>query len=100
MELTCAPLDRLPECPEEETPEPALYGTIQLMHHAFGDVKKKWDRNNPEEVADAKRSFEELTGRGFAAFQSDPKTGEKAGPMRVFDPTAEGLIMVPPLVAG
>jgi hypothetical protein len=64
-----------------------------------GDTKVIWDRNNADEVAAARRQFEELTGRGFAAF-SVKKNGEQDRRIREFDPEAEKVILVPQMAGG
>jgi hypothetical protein len=65
-----------------------------------GDVKKIWSRNNPDEVADARRSFDDLVGKGFRAFRVTGEDGERGGSMRSFDPKAERMILIPPMVGG
>lgn len=78
--------------------DPARHGTLEVLTGG-GDVKKLWDRNNADEVADARRSFEELTGKGFAAF-AVAKGGGREGRMTAFDPAAEGYILVPQIRGG
>ena len=43
-------------------------GTISTMNHT-GDIKYKWDRANPEEVAAAKEHFAALRAKGFIVFR-------------------------------
>ncbi len=65
-----------------------------------GDVKKLWDSTKPDEVADAKRSFDDLRKKGYLAFRVTGKEGEKGEQMREFDPDAERMIMVPQMRGG
>ncbi len=64
-----------------------------------GDTKQRWDADQPEEVAIAKDAFTRLTNQGFKAFRVD-NDGDKDGKMDKFDPTAEAVILVPPVAGG
>lgn len=66
---------------------------------ATGDVKKSWNRNNPDEVEDARRSFNALKAKGFSAFRVDA-AGVQNGVMREFDPDAERIVLIPPVIGG
>lgn len=65
-----------------------------------GDVKTIWDRNNADEVANAKQTFDNLRKKGYLAFRVTGKDGEKGEQMTEFDPTAERMIMVPQMRGG
>lgn len=65
-----------------------------------GDSKLIWDKDNADEVANAKRTFDELKKKGFVAYSVQGKRGEKGEVLRQFDPEAERLIMAPPMVGG
>ena len=71
---------------------------IAIMGSA-GDTKKIWDKNNPDEVEDAKESFKRLRKKGYLAFHVNKK-GDKGEQMTEFDPDAERMIMVPPMQGG
>lgn len=64
-----------------------------------GDTKIIWDKNNAEEVAAAKKVFDDLKAKRFMSYKVDDK-GDKSEVIREFDPNAEKLIMSPPLVGG
>ena len=64
-----------------------------------GDTKRVWDKNNEDEVEDARASFDRLKKKGYVAFHVG-KDGEKTEQMRTFDASAERVIMVPPLAGG
>ena len=64
-----------------------------------GDTKIIWDRNNADEVANAKKVFDDLKAKRFMAYKVDDH-GDKSEVIREFDPNAEKLIMSPPLVGG
>ncbi len=64
-----------------------------------GDSKTIWDPENEDEVEAAKNSFDELTDKGYSAF--DVKAaGRKGARMNKFDPEAGKVIMVAPLQGG
>lgn len=65
-----------------------------------GDTKLIWDKDNEIEVANAKRSFDDLRSKGFLAFKVIGKSGEKGEQITEFDPNSERLILVPPMRGG
>jgi hypothetical protein len=65
-----------------------------------GDTKIIWDRGSEAEVANARRSFDDLRKKGYAAYSVKGKDGAKDGLVREFDPAAERLIFVPPVQGG
>lgn len=64
-----------------------------------GDTKLVWDSQQDDEVANAKRTFNDLKKKGYAAFAVGPK-GKQAEQIKEFDPDAESLIMVPAIAGG
>jgi hypothetical protein len=58
-----------------------------------------WDPDNAEEVRHAREQFDELKKKRFAIFRVNA-IGNKGELMREFDPRAEKLIAVPPVVGG
>lgn len=64
-----------------------------------GDIKQIWNKDNEDEVAAAKDLFDKMTKKGYLAFKVD-KDGEKSVKMKTFDPNAEKIILVPPVVGG
>ncbi len=66
-----------------------------------GDTKVRWDPSKPQEVDAARATYDRLRGSGYQAHFLGGKRGNKTGErMTTFDPTAEGLVMVPAMVAG
>ena len=65
-----------------------------------GDTKIMWSRDNPDEVDNARRTFNELVGKGYAAFKVKGKDGEKGEQIREFDPAVEKMILVPQMRGG
>ena len=64
-----------------------------------GDTKTIWDSENADEVASARKTFDELRAKRYLAFRVN-KLGNKGEQMNTFDPSAEKMILVPPLVGG
>lgn len=65
-----------------------------------GDTKTIWDKNEPAEVEIARQAFESLKAKGYTAFRVTGKDGEKGEKMTEFDPDAERVILVAPLMGG
>jgi len=72
---------------------------MRVMDPVAGDTKVIWDKDNADEVANAKRTFDELRGKGFTAYSVDDK-GKGKEILRSFDPAAEKLIMRPAMAGG
>lgn len=72
-------------------------GMLYVLDHT-GDTRIGWDVNNAASVAEARRMFNELRGHNYVVYK---KTGDGTGAqIRDFDPTAEEIVMSPPLVGG
>jgi fructose-1,6-bisphosphatase/inositol monophosphatase family enzyme len=64
-----------------------------------GDTKLVWDAAIAAEVEAAKKTFDDLTKKGFKAYKV--AAGGKAGdPTKTFDAAAEKIILVPPMAGG
>ncbi len=80
-------------------------GILRVMT-AGGDRSVRWDRQRAREgdldavaaVREAERLFEEARARGAAAFRVAP--GRPAERLDRFDPEAEQIVVVPPVVGG
>lgn len=64
-----------------------------------GDTKITWNSENTDEVEHARKTFNELTRKGFSAF-SVKYGGEKGGRLAKFDPDEGKMILVPLLRGG
>lgn len=64
-----------------------------------GDTKIIWTPGNTDEVNAALTMFNDLKKKGFIAYKVTAG-GEKGEVIREFDPSAEKLIMAPPMVGG
>jgi len=65
-----------------------------------GDTKIIWDKDNEDEVDNARRSFDDLRAKGYIAYEVTGKDGSKGKLMTEFDPDAERIILSPPMVGG
>jgi hypothetical protein len=75
-------------------------GEMSVMDREKGDLKVIWDKDNRDEVAAAKAQFEDLTKKGFVAYEVKGKEGRKGNQIRQFDPSAERIILAPALRGG
>jgi len=64
-----------------------------------GDTKLIWSQDNSDEIAAARKLFDELIAKKFAAFDVKKKGG-MGEQVFIFDPKAEKIIMTPPLAGG
>jgi len=71
---------------------------VMYTMDSTGDTRIIWDPDNADDVANAKRSFEDLIKKGYQAFSV--KGGEKGERVRNFDPKQEKLILAPATVGG
>ena len=73
-------------------------GELRVMGRE-GDVRTTWDRNNPDEVATARATFDEMTGKGHWAY-AVRRDGSKGEMIRKFDPNMEKIILAPRMQGG
>jgi len=64
-----------------------------------GDTKVVWDSENKDEVALAKKQFDEAMDKDFTAYRVK-KGGKNSMKMTEFDPDAEQIILVPVVEGG
>lgn len=74
-------------------------GEIAILGRS-GDTKIIWASENEAEVESARRTFDDLVAKGFAAFLVKGKKGDKGDRIYEFDADAERLILVPPMQGG
>jgi phage terminase large subunit-like protein len=75
-------------------------GEMRVMGRS-GDTRIIWNPRDVDEVAAAKRTFDDLVGgKGFLAFRVNKESGNKGTQIREFDPQAEKLIIAPPMAGG
>lgn len=78
---------------------PPNTGSLHVLDKT-GDTKMMWDRNNADEVAAARKTFNDLKAKRFMAYKAEGKEGRKGEVIDEFDPSAERIIMAPPMVGG
>lgn len=74
-------------------------GLMEVIDHT-GDTRIIWDRDNPAEVENAKRTFSDLRKKGYIAYSVSGKSGEKGKVINEFDEDAERLILAPAVAGG
>lgn len=64
-----------------------------------GDTRTEWSATDAETIAFAETQFAEKRAQGYLAYSvpSDGSTGEV---LHSFDPSAEAIVLSPPLVGG
>ena len=100
--VTAKPIDDTEAISEYEAEIRAAIGSGKHVIHTLdktGDTKVIWDPDNEDEVANARRTFDDLKKKGYAAFSAN-KQGEKGEQIRKFDPEAGRIIMVKALRGG
>lgn len=78
---------------------PAGLNAMAVMGHE-GDTKTIWNKDNPDEVDVARRTFNDLKKKGYYAYRVVGEKGDKGEIMHEFDPKAERMIMALPMVGG
>lgn len=79
---------------------PEVKNVMRLMDPQLGDLELKWDEDKPDEVAIARAGFEKAKKRGLAMFKMG-RMGRKTGvQLHNFDPSAEKIIGMAPMVGG
>jgi hypothetical protein len=63
-----------------------------------GDMKISWNSRSDTEIAAAKETFEKRIKDGWSAFRE--KMGIKGDKIKIFDPDAERIVLVPPISGG
>ena len=64
----------------------------------IGDMKISWNSENDKEVAAARETFDKRIREGWTAFRE--KMGVKGDKIRIFDPDAERIILIPQISGG
>jgi hypothetical protein len=79
---------------------PTFTGVLIVPSWDEGHAEFAWDKKNEIDTAAARKHFVELKAKGYMCYRVDPKSGDKGEVVKEFDPTAEKLIMVPPIIGG
>jgi len=81
------------------TPAKIHTGELAIMDRT-GDTKILWNRHDPNDVAVARAAFREARSKGFLIYRAEGKDGHQGEQINEFDPDAERLIAIPPMVGG
>lgn len=63
-----------------------------------GDMKISWNNENEKEISAAREIFDKRIKENWTAFRE--KFGSKGEKIKIFDPEAERIILVPPISGG
>ncbi len=64
-----------------------------------GDTRLQWSRKNVDEVAAARKRFDEYKAKGYLAYKVN-KAGDQGEVLQAFDPDAERVILAPQSIGG
>lgn len=64
-----------------------------------GDTRITWDPENEVEVKEVRKTFKRLKDKGYLAY-SVKEDGERKEVVHEFDPSAEKIILAPPMQGG
>jgi hypothetical protein len=70
-----------------------------MILNSTGDTRIAWDPTKHDQVAAAKKRFQELKSKGYAAFKVNA-SGSQGEQLDAFDPMEERTILIPPMVGG
>lgn len=74
-------------------------GALEVLD-STGDTRLIWDRDNPDEVENARAMFQKLTkDRKYSAFKAK-RDGSQGERMDTFDPAAERMLLIPQYQGG
>lgn len=79
--------------------------TIEKVQHEMaildhtGDTKLIWASDVDDEVEHARKTFNEMRKKGYAAYSVNKK-GDKGEVLKEFDPDVEKMILAPPMKGG
>jgi hypothetical protein len=58
-----------------------------------GDSRMQWNRNDPQQVAEARARFNELKAKHYLTYRVDPASGVRGEIIDQFDPKAGRIIL-------
>src|SRR4051812_30201304 len=70
-------------------------GVLRVMDREQGDYKVMWDKDKPDEILEARHTFERLKAKGYLAYTVS-EDGSRGETITEFDPEAGRTILAPP----
>lgn len=64
-----------------------------------GDTRLQWNKKNSDEIAAAKKKFDEFKAKGYLSYSVD-EAGKPAEVLHAFDPNEQRITLTPPLKGG
>lgn len=75
-------------------------GKLRMMGPEAGDEPLTWDPQNEKETEDARKTFEEYIGKGYAAYRVEQALQRKGEPVSEFDPQESEYLLAAPVAGG
>lgn len=75
-----------------------MTSTIHTLD-ATGDTRIEWNPNSPDEVAMARKAFDQAKKKRYLIYRT-ARDGSRGELLREFDPTAERIVCTPQTVGG
>lgn len=91
--VTIPDLLEIMDDPKEKPPQG--YGCFRVMTPKDGDRRIKWNRNNYQEIVNAKTLFDDLVAQGLIPYRVNINGWATNEVMVEFDPYAEEIIFLP-----
>lgn len=73
---------------------------VLCVMNRTGDTRLMWNPNVHDEVAAAKKMFDDLKAKGYLAYSVEGEKGDKGSVINKFDPKISKIIMSPPMQGG
>lgn len=64
-----------------------------------GDTRIQWNESDADQVAAARKRFNELKAKGYLAYKVNSR-GNQGEVIDAFDPSEERVVMVPQMIGG
>lgn len=75
--------------------------SVMAIMDETGDTKIFWNRDNKDEVENAREQFDRMLEKGYTAFRLAGKNNDEQGAvLKKFDPRAERIVFSPPMQGG
>ena len=75
-------------------------GELRVLDKEHGDLKITWDPSNKRDIETAKKTFEDLIGKGFMAWDVGPNCKKGDNEIKEFDPNLGRIIITTPVKKG
>lgn len=73
---------------------------LLAMPNLKGDLRMMWDSRNEEEVASARKQFDDMVSKGYRGYAAEGKDGHRGKIIKEFDPKVERILMIKAVAGG